>query len=389
MKVQNKRDDHDLTERLDAVLDQFLAEKALVGTVLLVLRDGELHYARAAGYADREAGRRMREDAIFRFASLTKPIVTAAVMRLIEQDRLGLNDPIDAYLPAFRPRLPDGTVPVITIHHLLTHTAGLAYGFLQPSDGPYPTAGISDGLDAPGRGFSDNLARIAEIPLAYPPGTKWGYSVALDVLGAALERLTGEALPDLVRRLVTAPLAMHDTDFVCRDPARLAVAYGDAIPEPVRLGNTAVIPFCGASGIRVAPERFADPGSFPSAGAGMLGTAENFARFLETIRTGGAPILQRDSVAQMTRSQIGDLPVDLRDPGWGFGYGWSVLNDPVAASAPHRAGTLQWGGVYGHSWFVDPALGLTVIGLTNTAVAGMTGRFPMAVRNAVYQAMIA
>jgi CubicO group peptidase (beta-lactamase class C family) len=127
-----------------------------------------------------------------------------------------------------------------------------------------------------------------------------------------------------------------------------------------------------------------DPTSFPSAGAGMLGTAMDFARLLEAIRLGGAPILQRDTVARMIQPQIGDLRVDIRDPGWSFGYGWAVLTDPQLAATPHRAGTLQWGGVYGHSWFVDPAAELTVIGLTNTAVAGMTGAFPLAVRNAVY-----
>jgi len=386
MTVPGKLNDG-LAGRLNAVLDGFLAGKKVVGAVLLVLQDGALQYSRAAGYADRESGRPMQLNAIFRLASLTKPIVTAAVMRLIEQGRLRLDDRIDAYLPAFRPRLRDGSAPAITVHHLLTHTAGLGYGFRQPVDGAYPAAGISDGLDAPGRSFTDNLARIADVPLAYPPGTNWGYSVALDVLGAALEQLSGDTLPALVGQLVTGPLEMRDTAFTCRDAERLAVAYGDGEPEPNRLSGTAVIPFAGASGIRLAPERFADPASFPSAGAGMLGTAQDFARFLETIRTGGAPILQHTTVAQMTRSQIGDLTVDMRGPGWGFGYGWSVLNDPAAAGVPHRVGTLQWGGVYGHSWFVDPAAKLTVIGLTNTAVAGMTGAFPLAIRDAIYQAM--
>jgi CubicO group peptidase (beta-lactamase class C family) len=116
----------------------------------------------------------------------------------------------------------------------------------------------------------------------------------------------------------------------------------------------------------------------------MLGSALDFVRFLEVIRLGGAPILQAETVARMMQPQIGDLRVDMRDPGWSFGYGWSVLKDPHLAATPHQAGTLQWGGVYGHSWFVDPAAGLTVLGMTNTAVAGMTGAFPMAVRDAVY-----
>src|SRR5262249_10644101 len=116
----------------------------------------------------------------------------------------------------------------------------------------------------------------------------------------------------------------------------------------------------------------------------MLGTAGDFARFLEAIRIGGAPILKPESVTQMMRSQIGDLAVDNRGPGWSFGYGWAVLQDPAAAATPQPAGAIGWGGVYGHCWFVDPVARLTVIGLTNTAVAGMTGAFPMSIRDAVY-----
>lgn len=382
--------DQALARRLDLVIDTALAEKRLVGTVLLVLRQGVICYSRNAGLADREAGRPLQMDAIFRLASLTKPIVTAATMSLIEQGKLQLDDPVDRYLPDFRPRLSDGSTPRITIHHLLTHTAGLSYGFLQPADGPYLKAGISDGLDRPGRSFDDNLRRIAEVPLSYAPGTKWGYSVALDVLGAALEQIAGERLPQLVRRLVTGPLGMTDTDFTLGDATRLAVAYGDgnesSAGQPIRLAESDVVPFAGASGIRLAPDRFADPHSFPSAGGGMLGSAMDFARFLEAVRQGGAPILQPETVTRMMQRQIGELRVDMRDPGWSFGYGWAVLTDPKLAAVPFHAGTIQWGGVYGHSWFIDPVAGLTVVGMTNTAIAGMTGAFPMAVRDAIYDA---
>lgn len=369
---------------MDQVVDAAIATGRLTGATMLVLRHGEPLYQRAAGFADRELGRPMRADAIFRLASLTKPLVTAATLRLVEQGTLQLDTPVTRYLPDFRPRLADGAVPIITLHHLLTHTAGLSYGFLQPADGPYLAAGISDGLDAPGRSFAENLLRIVEIPLLDAPGSRWAYSVALDVLGAALEEATGETLPELVQRLVTAPLGMRDTAFSLCDPDRLAVAYGDGETEPVRLGSDATVPFLGLSGLRLAPDRYADPASFPSGGAGMLGTLADFARFLEAIRTGGAPILHADTVARMMRSQIGDLPVDVRGPGWSFGYGWSVLTDPAAAETPQHAGTIQWGGVYGHSWFVDPVAGLTVIGLTNTAIAGMTGAFPAAIRDALY-----
>src|SRR5436309_13770614 len=135
------------TSTIDSVIDRALGEARIVGAVVLVAQDGEIVYRRAAGLADRERGAPMREDAVFRLASLTKPIVTAAALRMVELGKIALTDPATKYLPDFRPALPDGTTPTITLRHLLTHTAGLAYGFMQPPDGSYHRAGVSDGMD--------------------------------------------------------------------------------------------------------------------------------------------------------------------------------------------------------------------------------------------------
>ena len=132
---------------VNAAIDQALADKRIVGAVVLIAQDGKIIYRRAAGVADRERGVAMRENAVFRLASLTKPIVTAAALRLAELGRISLSDPVTRFLPAFRPALPNGAVPTITLRQLLTHTAGLAYGFLQPPDGSYHRAGVSDGFD--------------------------------------------------------------------------------------------------------------------------------------------------------------------------------------------------------------------------------------------------
>jgi CubicO group peptidase (beta-lactamase class C family) len=115
----------------------------------------------------------------------------------------------------------------------------------------------------------------------------------------------------------------------------------------------------------------------------MVGTAGDYLKFLETIRTGGGPILRPETVALMMTDQVG-FQAQSQGPGWGFGYGWAVLDDPSAANTPQAKGTIAWGGVYGHSWFVDPVRKITVVALTNTAFEGMNGRFPTEVRDAVY-----
>ncbi|WP_207461415.1 serine hydrolase domain-containing protein [Azospirillum sp. SYSU D00513] len=371
---------------IDAVIDRAIDAGRIVGAVVLVARDGEVLHRRAAGLADREAGRPMREDALFRLASVTKPITSAAALALMERGRLGLDDPVRRWLPDFRPRLADGREPVLTVRHLMTHTAGLAYGFLEPDGGPYQRAGVSDGMDQPGLSFAENLRRIASVPLAYEPGTAWSYSVATDLLGAVLAEAAGMPLPDLVEELVTGPLGMVDTAFSVRDPARLAVPYGDApdkVGAPVRMGEPHRVRH-GQGHVRCSPARAFDPASFPSGGAGMTGGAGDVLRLLEALRRGGAPVLAPESVRALTTNAIGDLTVTTAAPGWGFGLGVAVLKDPRPSGTPQAAGTWRWGGVYGHSWFVDPAERLTVVSLTNTAVAGMTGAFPDALRNAVY-----
>ncbi len=371
-----------LAERVDAVVDSAIADNRLVGTVVLVLRDGQLVYHRAAGLADREAGRPMTEDTIFRLASVTKPLVSAAAMHLVEQGRLGLDDPVSRWLPDFNPKLADGTTPVITVSQLLNHTAGLSYGFLESPHGPYRTAGVSDGLGEPEISFDENLKRIASVPLSYPPGKGWQYSMATDVLGAVLEKASGQSLPALVRESVTGPLGLNDTGFSVTDIKRLSAAYQDGSPQPLRMVDKATIT-SGNSTALFDVRRILDPHAYPSGGAGMAGTAGDIARFLETIRQGGAPILSAHSVQLMVTDHVG-ATVQTQDPGWGFGYGWAVLNNPALSGTPQSRGTFEWGGAYGHSWFVDPLQKLTVVALTNTAYEGMSGLFTHQLRDAVY-----
>jgi CubicO group peptidase (beta-lactamase class C family) len=371
-----------MARRLDAAIQHALDDKRIVGTVVLVARNGDLVYHTAAGLADREARVPMRDDAIFLLASVAKPFVTAAALRLVEQGKLQLSDPVTRWLPDFRPRTATGDEPTITIHQLLTHTAGLTYRFMEPAGGPYHQLGVSDGLDDPGLTLEENLARIARAPLSYVPGTSWGYSVALDVIGAVIERVTHTELPTVVAELVTTPLGIRDTGFSVVDRQRLVTHYADGTPEPTRIHDGEEVPYYGAS-VKFAPSRVFDPNAFPSGGAGLVGTARDVLTLLEALRTGGDDILTPATVHAMMTDHVG-AQAQTQGPGWGFGYGGAVLVDPSLTGTPQSPGTFHWIGAYGHSWFIDPAKALTVVALTNTTFEGMSGRFTTDVRDAVY-----
>lgn len=374
-----------LAERVDVVLSRALDAQRLVGAVVLIARDGQLVYRRAAGFADRESRAPMREDSLFRLASVTKPIVSTAAMVLVAQRKLSLDDDVTRWLPDFRPVLPDGRAPSITVRQLLTHTAGLGYRFAEAdANGPYARAGVSDGLDGAAITLGENVRRIASVPLLYEPGTSWNYSVALDVTGAVIESVCGKSVAQAVDELVLRPLGVRDTAFVAIDPARLATPYVNDTPQPHRLAeNETVAAVQGVVGVTYSPARALDPHAFASGGAGMVGSAGDVLHVLDTLRAGGGALLPAALVDEMGRVQTGDFVLPDR-PGVGFGIGFSVLRDPHAAGSPESPGTWRWGGVYGHSWFVDRARGLTVISLSNTLYEGMNGQYTIDLRNAVY-----
>jgi CubicO group peptidase (beta-lactamase class C family) len=371
---------------LDAVLDQAIADRKIVGGVLSVSLHGQRVYERAVGYADRESQQNTKLDTLFRWASLTKPLMAALTLALTERGVIALEDPVTRFLPEFLPRTADGKTPQITVRQLLTHTAGLTYTLFEGSDGPYHRANVSDGMDQPGLSIQENLRRIASVPLAYTPGASWGYSVSTDVLGEYLARAAATPLPTLMRSLVTEPLGAVDSGFTVskQDRPRLATAYGDGEREPVRMGAHHLTLF-GDATISYAPDRMFNPDSYPSGGGGMSGTAQDFMSFLEGVRTGGAPILSNSSVAQLSTVKPGDFEVTI--PGWKWALGWPVLVDPSRTGTPQSPGSWLWGGVYGNSWFVDPRRELSVVLLTNTAVAGMVGALPDAIRDAIYKAL--
>ena len=372
-----------MPQRIDAVVSRAVQEQRIVGAVVMVARDGQIVHKKAFGLADSESRTPVREDTIFRLASMTKPIVSAAAMVLADQGKLSLDDPVTRWVPEFTPRLPDGKPAVITVRQLLTHTAGLSYGFLEPTDGPLAKAGVSDGLDRPGITLEENLRRLAGVPLSYVPGTGWKYSLAIDVLGEVVAKAGGGTLPEVVARLVTGPLGMKDTMFVATQPNRLAAPYVHGKEALHRMGDPEVAPF-GASGVRYQPSRATDKDAYPSGGAGMVGTAADYIQFLEAIRQDGGRILKPQTARAMTANQIGDIAPELVGPGWGWGFGAAVLLDPQKSEHPGAPGTWSWGGVYGTNFFMDRSSGLSVVVLTNTTPDGMDGAFPADIARAVY-----
>ncbi|HKS59053.1 MAG TPA: serine hydrolase domain-containing protein [Steroidobacteraceae bacterium] len=371
--------------RIDSAIDQAIAEKRIVGAVVLVSHDGKLVYQRAAGFADRESKRPMQMDTVFRLASVSKPVVSAAALVLVDQGKLSLDDPVTKWLPDFRPKLADGTTPTITVRQLLTHTSGLSYKFAEKTGSAYYKSGVSDGFDELRISLDENVRRLASVPLFNKPGEAFRYSLSIDVLGAVVEKAAGKPLSQAVAELVTQPLNMRDTAFWAKDPSRVAVAYHDAKPEPAPMTDPYSMPFAEGGTMTYSPSRALDSKAYPSGGAGMVGSAPDVMRLLEAVRAGGKPILKEATAASMMRNQIGSLAG--LGPGVAFGFGGAVVTDPAAAKTPQSAGTWQWGGVYGHSWFVDPAKKITVVALTDTALEGMWGKFTTDVRDAVYESV--
>ncbi|MCU7367658.1 beta-lactamase family protein [Pantoea stewartii] len=372
---------------MDAVIDHAINSQRVVGTTVMVAQAGKLIYQRAAGWADREQNKAMSVDAIYRLASLTKPIVSLTAMRLIEQGDITLDDDITRWLPDFRPCLENGEPATIRVRHLLSHMSGLRYRYSAPADSLYHSRNVSDGIDyQPGLTLEENLRRLAGTRLQFRPGTGWRYSLGIDVLGEIMVRATGKSLPELVNHHITSPLGMADTLFSVRDASRLTTVYTDDNPVPSVMRDNQQIPF-GEGAAIFSPGRILKPDAWPCGGGGMAGTALDFMQVLETVRREGAPLITRESFDYMTQEHV-TANWATQGPGWGFGVGWALLVDPDAALSPQSAGTLSWSGAYGHTWFVDRQNALCVVAMTNTTPEGVNGQFPVMVRDAVYKGLL-
>ena len=368
-----------MQDRLDRVIDTAVARKSIVGCVVIVRKNGKEIYSRAAGYADREAEKRTRDDTIFRYASVTKPFVAAATLAMIDKGKLGLDDLAVTHLPWFHPKTPSGEQAKITVRHLLTHTAGLSYNpaLEQLEAGKRVTIGILDtDNDA-----ETNFRPLNDIPLDYEPGTAWAYSVALDILGALIARVHGGTLEEAVNHYVTGPLGLKDSRFHVTDADRLAAAYADGAKGAIRMPSPYYPPRESGWTAGFSPNRIFNPKAFQSGGAGMAGTAGEVMTLLDTLARGGGKVMSPSLAEAGFSNQVGDITCE---PGMRFGFFGAVCEDPSIALATMAKGAVQWGGVYGNTWLVDRAAGITMVSLSNTALEGCMGAFPDNLRRAVY-----
>jgi CubicO group peptidase (beta-lactamase class C family) len=350
--------------RLSALLDDAAEKKQVAGAVGLVSRHGKLCFLQAVGRQDAEAKTSMASNTLFRIASMTKPITSVAAMMLVEDGKLRLDDPVSKYVPEFKGQkvLAAGKEPVpaqreVTVRDLLTHTSGITYRFRGGDlGGLYAAAGITDGLSPSEGTIADNVKKIAAQPLLFQPGTAWEYGLNTDVLGRVIEVASGKDLDTFFRERIFKPLGMGDTSFFPpKDQlSRLAALYTvNADKSLKRVGEEPV-----TAGALVYAANYPYKGSkkYYSGGAGLVSTAEDYARFLQMLldggESGGKRLLKAETVKEMTRNHIGDKKMWITEHGDGFGYGFGV--ESGKGKGPASAGTYSWGGIFNTYFFVDP-----------------------------------
>lgn len=364
-------------ERLTGALQRYVDDGELAGAVALVARHGHIAYFESVGLADVERKAAMRRDTIFRIASQTKAIVSVGIMILQEEGRLLTTDLVSKYIPAFSStsvavaREGGGydVVPAnrpISIRDLLTHTAGIGYGYGVAAD-RWQQAGIQGWYFADrNEPIGATIERIAELPFDAQPGTEWVYGYSTDILGVVIEKASGMSLADFLRQRIFEPLGMVDTHFY--------------LPPDKRDRLAAVYSVSESGGLERAPEPGAmvgqgayveGPRRSYSGGAGLLSTANDYARFLQMLlnggELGGTRVLSRKSVELMTADHLHDIA--FRD-GVGFGLGFSVVEDLGSRGVPGTVGEFGWGGAYHSSYWVDPAEDLIVVYFTQLIPAG-------------------
>ncbi len=345
----------DRLQRMLSVLQADIDRGRLPGAVALVARRGKVALFESLGQQDPGAGIAMTRDAIFRIYSMTKPLVSVAVMMLMEQGQLLLSDPVARFLPEYahqkvaverdgRLELQD-VIQSATVQDLLRHTAGLTYEFLGSAE--VQRQYQKQQMGSRERSNTEFSQALAALPLMYQPGTVWEYSRATDVLGRLVEAISGQTLGEYLRQNIFLPLGMHETGFAVpeADHPRIAEPFGHDPDGGV-------------------PLRVLEPRRVPameSGGGGLLSTARDYARFLQFMRNRGelhgVRLLGPRTVDFMTADHLGAIPAigDLLPPGHGFGLGFAVRTAAGISPVPGSVGLYYWGGIAGTTFFVDPA----------------------------------
>lgn len=382
-------------QRLDHAFRQYAENGELPGGVILLARKDRVVYHKAFGYADAATRTPMATDALFRIASQTKAIVSTGILMLQEEGKLHLGDPLSKYIPEFEKTTvavakPDGgyeVVPAeraITLRDLLTHTAGIGYGY-GPAADAWKAAGIQ------GWYFADReepvletVRRMAALPMDAHPGTRYVYGYSTDILGAVIEVASGLSLDAYLNDRIFTPLGMNDTYFYLPSgkAPRLAVVY-----NPGEGGGLKRAP--DGPGMDTQGQYVSGPRASFSGGAGLVSSAADYYRFLQMMENGGeldgVRLLSPRTVTLMTVNHLPD------SAGWnqgsGFGLGFSVVTDMGRNGAYGSEGTFGWGGAYHSTYWVDPAEELIVVYFTQVRPGPRVADHAV-LRNLVYQALV-
>ena len=399
--------------RLDDLMRRrYVDSGQLPGLLNHVYRKGHLIHTSLCGQMDLERGRAMREDAIFRIYSMSKPITAVAIMMLVEEGLIGLDDLVHTHIPAWKDLgvyasgvptlLADAppafmTVPPqrpMKVIDLMTHTSGLTYGFMMRTavDAAYRRAKITDRQTA--GGLTEMIDQLAKIPLDFSPGTAWNYSVSIDVLGYLVEKLSGVSFGEFLRTRLFEPLGMNDTAFWVP-------------PEKVERFSSCYQPEGGGRGLKLQDDArestYAKPPLLESGGGGLVSTAHDYLRFCRMMLNGGsldgAQILSPKTVALFSLNYLPDNReiVDMSFPGMfsesdyagvGFSLGCGVNVDVAKTRLPGTLGTYSWGGAAATAFWIDPKEELAIVFMTQ--VIGSEARLTLRrdLRTLVYAAMI-
>ena len=361
--------DADKLQQAHDAVQALIDKKEMAGAVVAVARKGKVVVSEALGESEAGSGKPMKTDAIFRIYSMTKPITTVAAMILVDEGKIGLDDPVAKYLPEFKDRRVhtgqgDDTVGAkreVTVRDLMRHTSGLTYGVFgnSPVDQLYKKAGVF----APGDNLQDMMTKLGKLPLMYEPGTRWQYSVSTDVLGRIVEVASGKPLDEFFAERVFKPLDMKDTGFfVPEDRAdRLTASHGLDGKEK-KLTATE----------KADKSRFRSKPRLLMGGGGGVSTARDYLRFCQMLLNGGeldgVRLLKKQTVAEMTRNQLPEEAMKAKnggnvEVGEGFGLGFGVRVGKDDPAAGRFVGEYYWGGAASTHFWIAPKQELIVVAL--------------------------
>jgi CubicO group peptidase (beta-lactamase class C family) len=385
-------------ERLHAVMQQEVDQKQLAGIVTILVRHGKVVEERTYGKKDMESGAPMTRDTIFRIFSMTKPITGVAMMILYEEGKWHPSDPISKYIPEFAhlkvykgvdesgKMILEEPVHPPTMRELMTHTAGFTYGFFgnTPVDKMYNEQQLLQS-----QSLQEMINKLAKMPLLYQPGTRWVYSVSMDVQGYIIEKLSGQSLPDFMQQHILGPVGMKDSGFYVpkEKRSRFATLYAED-----HKGDLVVAARGGDSGAD-----YSTPPKMPSGGGGMVSTTQDYLRFAQMLLNGGeldgVRILAPATVQLMTTNHLaanlmnGEAMFGPR-PGLGWGYDCAVYPDPLQADEVVGKGTFFWMGAADTWFWVDPTNDLIFVGMTQRMLGPGSPNMEALSQPLVYQALV-